>query len=80
MHHFGIDEVSARSAIKQRAVSRTRAIIAHLALDRLGVTGVDAGKALNLTPSAISRLAARGRTDPLFREIEGMLPAFKARG
>ncbi|HEY3277764.1 MAG TPA: transposase [Syntrophorhabdaceae bacterium] len=78
--HFNTDEGLIRSPIKQRTVSRTRAIIVHLALDRLRIMGVEAGKVLNLTPSAISRLAARGRTDPLSREIEGALPVFKSRG
>lgn len=74
--HLGIDEALIRSAVKQRTASRARAIIAHLAVDRLKTTNVEIGRTLNLTVSAVSRLAARGRADELSRQIEGMLPDF----
>ena len=73
-HHFNVDEALIRSAGKVRTAPRVRAIIAHLALDRLKLTGAETAKALNLTPSAVSKLAARGRTDDESQKIEETLP------
>ena len=75
--HCGIDEAAIRSGTKQRAAARARAIIAYLATDRLRATGSEIGTALNLTPSAVSKLAAKGRADALSQEIEGALPGLR---
>ena len=78
-HYLGIDEALIKSAIKQRAVSRARAIITHLAVDRLKVTNAEIGRTLNLTASAVSKLAVRGRVNSLSQAVEDNLPGFRLR-
>lgn len=67
------DESVVRSTVKQRAAARARAIIAHLVVDRLRISGAELATHLNVTPSACSKLAHRGRNDPLSLEIEERL-------
>jgi putative transposase len=71
--HFSLDPSLLTSQGKQSAVSRARAVVAHIAFDVLRFKGVDIARALNLSPPAISRLAARGRTDSSIGEIEKAL-------
>ena len=66
---LSIDELLLLSPVKQRQVSRARSLIAHIAFDRLKLRGVDIARSLALSPAAISKLAARGRIDPLREEI-----------
>jgi putative transposase len=72
-HVLGADESIVRSTVKQRAAAHARAIIAHLAVDRLQVSGTELSKRLNVTRSAVSKLASKGRTDPTSRKIEDAL-------
>jgi putative transposase len=72
-HYCGVDETHIKSTIKQRIVSQARAITAHIAIDRLRITGAAIAEKLNMTPSAVSKLAARGRSDPLSLVIEAQL-------
>jgi hypothetical protein len=76
----GADETLIKSAVKQRIASQARAIVVHLAIDRLRISGADLSRKLNLTPSAVSRLASRGRTDPLAETIDNALWTPKRRG
>lgn len=76
----GAHETLIKSAVKQRIASQARAIVVHLAIDRLRISGADLSRKLNLTPSAVSRLAGRGRTDPLAETIDNALWTPKRRG
>jgi len=53
-----------RSAVKQRVPVRGRSSICALAVDYLGISGRELSRRLNLSPSAVSKLAQRGRKDP----------------
>jgi REP element-mobilizing transposase RayT len=48
---------------KDRKISRARAILCYLAVRRLMVSGADVARALNLSPSMVSRAASRGSKD-----------------
>jgi hypothetical protein len=54
--YLNVDEALIRSPGKQRAASRAWAIIAHLAVNYLKLTGAETAQALTLTPSAVSKL------------------------
>jgi putative transposase len=73
--HRGADEALIKSTVKERTPSQARAIIAHLAIDRLRIPGVEVARSLNISPSAVSKLAGRGRHDPQSAEIEVALHA-----
>lgn len=68
-----VDETLIKSTVKQRNISQARAITAHIAIDRLRITGAEIARKLNLTPSTVSKLAARGRKDPSSPVIEAQL-------
>lgn len=72
-NYLHIDKSLLLNPVKQRQVARTRSLIAYIAFNTLRRTGVEIAGRLNLSPSAISKLAAKGRTDPLREEIEGKL-------
>ena len=72
-HYCEVDEALIKSTVKERTVSRARAITAHIAIDRLRISGAEIARKLNLTPSAVSKLAARGRKDRLSPVIEAKL-------
>ena len=55
--YFDIDEKLIRSLSRQRIVARARSIICCLAIDRLMVSGTDVARKLNLSLSAVSKLA-----------------------
>jgi hypothetical protein len=61
------------SPVKQKKMARARSLIAHIAFNMLRLTGVQIAGALRLSPSAISKLAAKGHNDPLREEIEQKL-------
>lgn len=71
--HLGTNEALIKSTVKQRTPSQARAIIAHLAIDRLRIPGAEVARILHVSPSAVSKLAGRGRSDPLSAEIEASL-------
>jgi putative transposase len=71
--YFSLDPSLLVSQGKQSHVSRARAVVAHIAFDVLRFKGTDIAHALSLSPPAISRLAARGRTDSSNGEIEKAL-------
>jgi REP element-mobilizing transposase RayT len=71
--HFCLDPAMLGSPTKQPSAARARAITSHLAFDVLRLRGVEIARQLNVTPSAVSKLAAKGRTDPSSGEIGTIL-------
>ena len=69
LKNFKIERDILMSSSRQRSVARSRAIICCLAVDRLKITGVAVAGKLKLTPSAVSKLAARGRLDAFTKQI-----------
>jgi len=62
--NLGLAAAGLQSACKQRAAVRGRAIVCALAIDDLGISGRELSRRLKLSPSAVSKLAQRGRKDP----------------
>ena len=56
-----------------RKSTQGRAIISHIVFDTLRLRGVDIARWLEVTPAAVSRLAGRGRADPLAGKIEKLM-------
>ena len=75
--YFEIDADIFKSSSRQRTVSRARSIICCLAVDQLMVYGAEVARQLNLSTSAVSKLASRGRLDPLSKKIAEKLFDFK---
>lgn len=69
----GLDRSLLPGREKKVPIVRARALVCHVSFNMYGLKGVDIAKALNMTSSGVSRLAQRGRNDPLSVEIEGML-------
>jgi len=61
--HLGLNPAFLNSPSKQTHITRARAIISSIAFDTLRLKGIDIAQRLNLTPTAISKLSAKGRTD-----------------
>lgn len=61
--HLGLNPAVLNSPSKQTHITRARAIISSIAFDTLKLKGVDIAQRLNLTPTAISKLSAKGRND-----------------
>jgi len=57
------------SSSRQRTVARARSIICCVAVDQLMLSGTSIACRLNLTPSAVSKLASRGRSEESSKEI-----------
>ena len=68
--YLHIDKSLLLSPVKQGQVARARSLIAHIAFNVLRLTGVSIAGSLGLSPSAVSKLAAKGRIDPLQEQIE----------
>lgn len=66
---FAIEQAVIRSSVKQRAAARARAIVCFVAVGRLGIKGTEVAKEMNLTPSGVSKLAMKGRKDPLAEDL-----------
>ena len=71
--YLGLDSKLIGKKTKQRAIVLSRSIICALSVDRLMLTGVDIARRLNMTPSAVSRLVARGREETVLPKIERRL-------
>ncbi|MBP6942188.1 MAG: transposase [Syntrophorhabdaceae bacterium] len=71
--YFSCEPALLTSPGKQSHISRARAVLSHIAFAVLRFKGTDIARALNLTPPAVSRLSARGRTDESVGEIEKLL-------
>ena len=52
---------------RRRAVARSRAVISIVAIEQMGFSGADVARALNITPSAVSKLVLRARNDPALK-------------
>ena len=57
------------SSSRAREVARARSIVCCLAVDMLTMSGFEVARRLHLSPSAVSKLASRGRRDPLTATI-----------
>ena len=67
--YFEIKREEIKSPSRRRKISRARAIICMAAIDQAGFNGADVARALNLTPSAISKLVLRVRNDPALKAV-----------
>jgi REP-associated tyrosine transposase len=79
---FLVDAVAARlgleagrigSSSRAREVARGRSIVCCLAVDMLTMSGFEVARRLHLSPSAVSKLATRGRRDPMTATIKDEL-------
>ncbi len=68
-NYFQVDPDLIISSSRQRKVAQLRAIICALAVDHLRISGREVAHQMNLSPSAVSKLADRGRRDPITKEI-----------
>lgn len=68
--HLEIDQNLLMTSSRQKTVAQARSVVCCLAKDNLMLTGAEVACKLNLTPSAISKLASRGRKDSIGKEIE----------
>jgi hypothetical protein len=57
------------SPSKKSPITHARCLIAHIGFHALRLKGVDIAKVLNLSPAAVSKLAARGTGNPAEEEI-----------
>ena len=73
VEHFDLDVDSIAKKGRKRSIALARSIVCALAIDRLMLTGVDIARKLNLTPSGVSRLVARGRGESALHELEETL-------
>ena len=64
-----VDPILINSSSRQRAVAQARSIICSLAIDRLKISGAEVARKLELSPSAVSKLASRGRKEDLATRI-----------
>lgn len=67
---LGMNPEMLKSPTKQISVARARAIISHVAFNTLRLRGVDIARQLYVSPAAVSKLAAKGRSDPAVGKIE----------
>ena len=71
--HFDLKPNHVDSPSKKPHITRARAIISSIAFDILRLKGVDIARRLNLTPTAISKLSAKGRADQSVNEISELI-------
>ncbi|MEA1949455.1 MAG: transposase, partial [Thermodesulfobacteriota bacterium] len=69
-NHFEIDPSLLASSSRQRTVAHARSIICAIAEDKLKISGANVASMLSLSPSAVSKLASRGRKDSRREKIE----------
>jgi hypothetical protein len=67
--NFDVKPEFIKNTGKQRKVSRARSIVCFLAADKLGISGRQVARKLNLSPSAVSKALIRGRNDHLSESI-----------
>jgi len=66
------DDIKSQS--RRRAVARSRAVISIVAIEPMGFSGAEVARALNITPSAVSKLVLRARNDQALKDgINDML-------
>lgn len=71
--YLGLNPTALKSPAKQSLITRARVIISCIAFDTLRLRGVDIAQYLNVTPSAVSRLAGKGRNDLSVDEIRQII-------
>lgn len=59
---FAVGREELRSPARRRALTRARAVLTHLAVDRLGLSVCEVAARLGMSPGATSRAAGRGRS------------------
>jgi putative transposase len=64
-----VDPALINSSSRQRAVAQARSIICCLAVDQLKIKGAEVARKLDLSPSAVSKLANRGRKEGIASKI-----------
>ena len=74
--YFKIDAQSLCTATKQPVISRARALLCYFAVFKLMMQGAEVARRLSVSPSSVSKSAARGRADTLVKVIEKI--CFKA--
>jgi chromosomal replication initiation ATPase DnaA len=72
--HFWVKRSEIESQRRPRQVVRSRAVISIVAIDKMEFSGADVARALNFTPSAVSKLigCARSAAD-LMNDVNGVL-------
>ena len=66
--YFEINSDEIKSQGRRRTVARSRAVISIVAIEQIGFSGADVARALNITPSAVSKLVLRARNDPALKD------------
>jgi chromosomal replication initiation ATPase DnaA len=64
-----VDPALINSSSRQRAVAQARSIICCLAVDQLKIKGAEVARKLELSPSAVSKLANRGRKEGIASKV-----------
>lgn len=62
---LGLAVADLQNASKHRAPAFGRSIVCAMAMDDLGISGRELSRRLKVSPSAVSKLAQRGRKEPL---------------
>jgi putative transposase len=73
-----VDPTLIKSSSRQRALAQARSIICSLAVDKLKTSGATVARKLELSPSAVSKLASRGRQDVLASKIAARIFGFNS--
>jgi putative transposase len=68
--YFGIAPEKLEGSSKQRDISRARSLLCYLAVNRLMISCTDVARKLNISPSAVSKSAIRGRSDDVSAKVE----------
>ncbi len=71
-----VDPILTNSSSRQKDVAQARSIICCLAVDRLKISGAKVARKLELSPSAVSKLANRGRKDGFASKIADRIFGF----
>ena len=66
---LGMEAEALKGAGKNRKVTRARALVCFIAVNRLRFKGADVARILRISPSTVSKAANRGRSDIMSEEI-----------
>jgi len=69
-NYYQIDSEDLRTASKQRQISRARIMLSYLAVRKLMVSCAEVARALNISPSAVSKAAGRAKVDSNRRKVQ----------
>ncbi|MGD9301182.1 MAG: helix-turn-helix domain-containing protein [Desulfobacterales bacterium] len=59
--YFKIDTEDLKTASKERRISRARSILSYLAVRKMMISCAEVARALNISPSAVSKAVIKGR-------------------